>query len=411
MELRESRKRPPEPLPEPLRAAELGTFTHDSVVRRLPDIGRQTIVDNDFEAAANQALEQLIEEIPAGAIRPLMDSEAPDSAEWNGYIARYEGQNWLETPWFFVETYFYRRVLEATGYFRPGAAHFGQDPFRQKKEEGLAFGRKEIEELSAWIDVLFQVERLGPEAVLPKLLAVALWGNQADLSLWPAGENEGPQHEDQAGEGKHLLVDDSALVGAYLGAIQDGRVDMVLDNAGFELFCDLCLTDFLLYSGRAGLVKWHLKMHPTFVSDATIGDVRRTLAWLVGSDFLLLAEMGRRLEAYLKQGMWQLVDHPFWTSPLPMWEMTADLYADLGKSDLIVMKGDANYRRLLGDRHWDFIRPFAEVVNYAPAPLLALRTLKSEVAVGITAEKIAAAEKADAKWMTDGKWGIIQAVI
>jgi hypothetical protein len=47
------------------------------------------------------------------------------------------------------------------------------------------------------------------------------------------------------------------------------------------------------------------------------------------------------------------------------------------------VKGDANYRRLIGDALWPHDTPFAHVLSYFAAPLLALRTLKSEVCVGL----------------------------
>jgi uncharacterized protein with ATP-grasp and redox domains len=400
----------PLPIPEPLRAAEIGTFTHYSVVKRLPNIGRQIITDNDFSPATNAALETLIDEIPEGPIRLITDIEAPDSAVWNTYIKAYQEQNWLDPPWFSVETYFYRRVIEATSYYIVGHPHFQQDPFAGKKEDGLKLGRKQIHEVIKWIDELFTVKRVSPQQALHRMLAVALWGNQADLSLWPAGEGNQPQHNDENQAQAHLLADDSAQVVSYLKDVKEGRVDMVLDNAGFELIGDLCLTDFLLYSGYAKVVYWHLKIHPTFVSDATIQDVHKTVDWLLADSVPILKDIGRRLKIYLEKGWWQLVDHPFWTSPLPMWEMTAELQSELAFSDLIITKGDANYRRLLGDRHWPFTSPFSGIVSYAPAPLLALRTLKSEVAAGLTAETIKATTDKDPEWLTDGRWGLMQFV-
>lgn len=403
-------KRPSAPIPEPLRANETGTFTHHSVVDRLPDIGRQTISDNTFTAAANAALESLINEIPNGPIRPLTDAAAPDSADWAAYIAPYEGYNWLDIPWFFAETYFYRRILEATGYFIPQHPHYGLDPFAGQKREGLELNRKKIRDLVEWIDALFAVERVKPDIGLYRLLAVALWGNQADLSLWPAGRGEQPQHANADEERAHILADDSALVVAALNERRSGQVDVILDNAGFELISDLCLTDCLLFSGLAATVRWHLKTHPTFVSDATISDVHQTINWLMNSSLPILFDMGRRLQAYLDWDRWRLVEHPFWTSPRPMWQMTADLNQQLSQADFIITKGDANYRRLLGDRHWPFTTPFREIVTYMPAPLLALRTLKSEVAAGLTAEKIRRAQEEDPDWLTSGRWGLIQLV-
>ena len=58
-----------------------------------------------------------------------------------------------------------------------------------------------------------------------------------------------------------------------------------------------------------------------------------------------------------------------------MWEMPLELHRQLSTSYLVLSKGDANYRRLLGDRHWDFTTPFAQAVGSVPAPLLALRTI------------------------------------
>ncbi len=403
-----SPKRPSLLLPKPLRAAELDTFTHHSVVVRLPEIGRRIMADNRFSAATNAALERLIDEIGSGVVRPLTDTDAPDTADWASYIAPFEGQNWLDIPWFFAETYFYRRVVEASGYFIPDHPHFGADPFAHEKEEGLEFGRHQIQGMIKGFDELFTVERAGPRDGLERLLAVALWGNQADLSLWPASQGEGPQHSDREGAATHILADDSAEVAAYLMAQKGRQVDVVLDNAGFELIADLCLTDFLLFSGTAETVRWHLKSHPTFVSDATIGDVRETVAWLLEEKQPASADIGHRLDAYLRRGRWQLVDHPFWTSPLPMWQMPDGLYEAFGRSDFIITKGDANYRRLLGDRHWPFTTPFGEIVSYAPAPLLALRTLKSEVAAGLTAEQVEALDKKDPEWLINGRWGLIQ---
>ncbi len=59
-------------------------------------------------------------------------------------------------------------------------------------------------------------------------------------------------------------------------------VDVILDNAGFELVADLCLAMFLLDSGLASKVRLHCKRHPWFVSDTTRSDITRTLKHLSG---------------------------------------------------------------------------------------------------------------------------------
>ncbi len=122
------------PVPEPLRGRETGTFTHDSVVIRMPEIGRQMLRDNDFPPAVAAEIEALLEQIPAGQIRPLADKGAPDAEEWAGYVAPYIGQDWLQVPWFFAETYFYRRILEATGYFVPVAGRNLRDRASHRRQ-------------------------------------------------------------------------------------------------------------------------------------------------------------------------------------------------------------------------------------------------------------------------------------
>ena len=58
-----------------------------------------------------------------------------------------------------------------------------------------------------------------------------------------------------------------------------GDVHIVLDNTGSELALDLLLVDALLSFGFAR-VTLHVKMHPTFVSDATAADVHTLFAAL-----------------------------------------------------------------------------------------------------------------------------------
>jgi hypothetical protein len=63
---------------------------------------------------------------------------------------------------------------------------------------------------------------------------------------------------------------------------QCAPLHLVVDNAGFELVCDLALADAIVCGTRAGsdssaTVTLHVKAHPTFVSDAMVGRCRMTL--------------------------------------------------------------------------------------------------------------------------------------
>lgn len=404
-------RRPPLPLPPPLRGAEVGSFAHQTVVERLPRIARRVLEENSYSAAVTARIQTLIGEIPEADVRLLRDTTAPDTAEWSNYVVPHLDRNWLQVPWFFAETYFYRRILEATGYFYVGPDE-RIDPFAPHKRQSMEASREAVGRLCHRLQA--RREEGWGERALERLLEVALWGNQGDLSMWPDGAAEQPERPDEADARAYVLVDDSAVVGPFLAratdrAGSDGlRVDVLMDNAGFELVSDLALVDYLLDSGRATGVRLHLKPHPLFVSDATVDDLQETVASLTVADEDAVSAFGRRLQSYLDEGRVQLQQDYFWTSPLPAWEMPADLRQSLAASHLVISKGDANYRRLLGDRHWAFTTPFARIVSYFPVPLLVLRTLKSELAVGLPAARVAQLNGEHPEWTTSGRWGMIQ---
>jgi hypothetical protein len=172
---------------------------------------------------------------------------------------------------------------------------------------------------------------------------------------------------------------------------------------------DLALVDHLL--GVVGLprVDLHVKSHPFFVSDTIAADVDIARRALADSRNPLTVALGDRLERQRAAGKLRVSSHPFYTSSLHYPQLPDDLRADLATSELVILKGDANYRRLCSDSRWPPETPFAEVVSYFPAPLVALRTLKAEVVVGLPpgmAERLAAE---DSRWLVNGRRGLIQA--
>ncbi len=394
------------PLPPPLVGAEVGSFTEYTVTQRMPAIARRVIAENSFTSTVNDSLEQLASALPSGYILPLVDDTGADFNNWNEYLHPLLGQRWVDIPWFVAETYFYRLILNITGYFAPGESQ-GVDPFALQKLQGLETGFDAIatlcHQVNSWLD------NSESEGALLGLLYFALWGNRVDLSLWSAFETDRTQFDIQTQQA-HILVNDAASVVDLISKNQQGRFDIVVDNAGFELVCDLCLVDFLLGSGLAKQIKLHLKPHPTFVSDAMIQDVHQTIEFFAKSNNWDVTFFANRLQEYLELGKLVLSSDSFWTSPLAFWEMPDVIRNDLAASNLTIIKGDANYRRLLGDRHWDYTTNINDIISYFPAPLLALRTLKSEVAAGIKSEIIEKVAPSDTNWLTNGQWGVIQLV-
>jgi hypothetical protein len=420
-------------LPQPLRAAESPSFTNYSVVVRLVDIARRTLAENAFPLDTVKRIQALMSEIPNGKIRPLDTPLAPDNAAWAEYIRPYEGMNWLQAPWFFVEEYFYRRILEATGYYAPGDWE-GRDPYTHQKQLGLETTREDIRVLGEQLDYALRLPTGADRESLARLFLVDLWGNQKDLSMFPVrpsvpavsmqapssgkpdgksnGNNGAPQDKMDAARA-NVLVDDTPAALTLLETLQSQgnqrpqglRVDILLDNAGYELVADLVLADFLLERGFASQIVLHAKTYPVFVSDAIARDVNNTIDFLAFSEHQVVQSLAIRLRGCLLHDRLKLRYHPFWTSPLPLWQMPADLADDLAGTRLLISKGDANYRRLLGDLHWSLDLPFDQVVTGYPFGLLSLRTLKSEIAIGISEETV---PTTDLEWMIDGRWGLIQ---
>jgi len=395
-------------LPEPLRGSEIGTFAHHSIVVRLPEIARRTLAENEFSPETIRQMEELIAEIPGGSIRELVDHSAPDANIWETYLRPYLGNGWLDVPWFFAEAYFYRRILEATGYFLPGWGYH-RDPFRFQKNMGLQVSEKYIrnlaKSLSAWND-----RKHDTRATMIDMLVTALWSNQADLSLWPADQEGSPSHVNREQAQRYLLLDDSArLIDYWISpARQHFRLDILADNAGIELICDLGLVDYLVSHQLVKQVHLHLKAHPTFVSDALPADIHQSLDFLAAIQSDPVQRLAVRLRSYIETGQLVLLSDFFWNSPLAMWNMPEALMSDFQRSTLVISKGDANYRRLLGDLHWPYQHPFEKILAYFPAPLVALRTAKSEVVVGLPLQSIERLQKIDPDWMVNGRWGMIQ---
>lgn len=213
----------------------------------------------------------------------------------------------------------------------------------------------------------------------------------------------------QAGKA-FLLSDDSKQLSEYVNSLPSlSRFDLIVDNAGFELFCDLCLADYLVKSRRAGVVHIHLKGHPTFVSDALSKDVLNTIEFLRHrSNSNGMSRLGERWASYIESEQWKLLDDLFWAQPTPFWKTPDRLKQDLEHSSLVVIKGDANYRRLLGDCSWPYDMPFGDITCYFPAPLCALRALKAEIGCGMDRNKFLPLSHKESDWLVSGRYGVLQ---
>lgn len=383
-------------VPPPLWTGTPGSFARRIIEQRKHAIIADLIAGAALAPGCDLELRRLGDEIRRGRFSdPWAGGGGPrllpgERRAWRRALQPLLGAPWLDLPWYPAEACFYLRVLAAAGYYAASAAGYGRDPFAAVKAAEL---RRSGPQLAAAL----------AGAPLPVLLRAALWGNRVDLSNYEIDRGDAAAVVAAAAAGE-LVIDHAAAAASRLGAAR--RLDVVTDNAGAELTCDLLLVDHLL-AGRARQVRLHVKDAPFFVSDATAADVHATLN-LLRAQPEPAAALGRRLDQALAEGRLRLQPHWFWNGPCHYPELPADLAGALAEADLVVFKGDVNYRRLLSDRCWPHHADTAAIVAYLPAPALILRTLKSEIVTGLAPGQAAALAQRDPHWLINGRRGLIQ---
>lgn len=293
------------------------------------------------------------------------------------------------------------------------------------------------------------------KALFTEMCEICLWGNATDLSLLTNLSYEDIQKlqgsaSRKANEEK-ILVNDfpsafACLKKAQASGLSERRVDIVLDNAGFELFVDLVLTGYLLQSGLATHVVLHPKNIPWFVSDVIPKDFsdllnvlqnakgfyetpseddkanNRTPQPLSSSDEENLTALFQNWSELYADGKIILRPNAFWTEGGSYWRMphtAPSLFSDLKESELVIFKGDLNYRKLTGDVMWDPTTPFTKAIGpLGPGSgihVLAMRTCKADVVVGLPEgrdEELKGMEGGGGdsgarKWAWSGKWAVV----
>ncbi|MEU4892789.1 damage-control phosphatase ARMT1 family protein [Streptomyces sp. NPDC044780] len=379
-----------------IRGDEPGSFARSVLAERHPALIEKVRDAFPYGPEQHRALDALRDNSAEGTIPPLAPT-AYDHDRWAVWGREHFGRSWFDVPFLWAESYFYRRLLEAVGYFADGPWR-GIDPFRPFKQAELHTPQAEAE-LAALDDVLRRPA--GEQAQV--LVHGSLWGNRADLGfrLSAAGA------EATGADPPPLVADDAEALWSLLPVGSPATLCVVADNAGRELLPDLVLIDHVLHHGRAERVVLQVKPYPYYVSDATTEDVVDCLRRLAGAKGAA-AGVGGRLWAALGDGRLTVRAHDFFRAPLPYQEMPGDLRREFAGATLTVLKGDLNYRRLVGDRMWPPTTSFADRTGYFPGPVAALRTLKSDVIVGLDEPTVAALDAREDRWRTSGAHALIQ---
>lgn len=223
-----------------------GSFARSVLAERHPALIEKVRAAFPYGPAQHRALDALLRNTAEGVIEPLGEG-AHDRERWDAWGSEWFGVSWFDAPFLWAESYFYRQLLDAVGYFSQGPWR-GVDPFQPFKRAELDSPETDAE-LGA-VDWLASVSLAEQER---GLLLGSLWGNRADLGFRVTADGAEPGADTQ------LVADDSEAFWAALPRGGGATLSLVADNAGRELLADLLLVDHLLAHGRVARVTVQLK--------------------------------------------------------------------------------------------------------------------------------------------------------
>ncbi|XP_015908095.2 damage-control phosphatase ARMT1 isoform X1 [Parasteatoda tepidariorum] len=418
-----------------------GSYAYKTIKDRLPIILVQVIdslcrnkekITESYGEGGSEDMKNVIgrlsclqnEMVTNKPIIPLCD-EFEDTQLWNEFLKKEEQlydftPAWFDSSWLYAECYFYRRIKQS---FLLSSLLKDYDPFQEQKKDSFFSTMDAVIFLCSALDkTRNELKNCNNETekfdLFRTYLEVSLWGNKWDLSL-TAGkintEQSNPLTELKELRAK-ILVNDTENAYQILNDAKKHKenviVDFVLDNAGFELFGDLCFIHFLLDSGLVDQINVYPKTIPWFVSDTLVKDIHWLLEYLSQSHNENLVRFSQETSSRTKSGVINIIEHKFWTLPYDYSEMESvdpQLYQKLSESDLVIFKGDLNYRKLAGDRQWDETVTFKQALNgFLPTSVLALRAIKADVVVGLKSGTDEELSQISENWKFSGDYALVQ---
>lgn len=316
-------------------------------------------------------------------------------------------------PFFEAEVLFYHALLAQKEYFSNK-----NDFFASGKKFSIINGNEDfIHHLKSLFSKKDREKEFGKDdekKYFKKSLLYCLSANTSDLSQLNSKDRFDFKANDIT-----VLCDDSESVYEFLKTLgtekeKHRRFGIICDNCGKELFSDLFLAYYFLHLKFADEVVFHVKKYPFFVSDATENDFGFLLQSILTKDKDI-----EECSDYLNSGKIKVETSDFWTSPKTFNELKeadSDLYKELTKSSLIIVKGDLNYRRLVEDKNWNYDEPFIKLTEnvFGNVPILAPRVIKSDVLVGVSSAMYHLAKSTESvnssienSFKVNGKWAVI----
>ncbi|KAH8238692.1 hypothetical protein KR038_001839 [Drosophila bunnanda] len=351
------------------------------------------------------SLDVLREDMVANKEFEIFRVKTPDTESWNEFLnALPDDKNqWFSALWLHADCYMYRRIWSI---FQRSETLVDYDYFGEQK---MLAAKQATQPMKSILESTKDLKR-SKENFL-RLLRLSLWGTR---NVWMSG---GGLNDMLAEFESNLLADQSAAVWRDLRRAYDPvYVDIVTDNAGFELFTDLVLGDYIIRSRLAQRVRFHVKAIPWFIMDATHNDFQWLLDFFRTHEHPELQAFASKIHKHLLDRSFILCDKSyFWTSGYDfshMKEVQPCLYVYLSEASLVIFKGDLNYRKLLGDINYSSTDCFSECLRgFHPTSVCALRTIKTDLYCGLTVCQVEWLNEDEPDWMETGEKAVIQVAV
>ena len=307
------------------------------------------------------------------------------------YAGMKTGDFYHAAPFILLEHYFYFDILRGLG--------LKKDPYRGSKDRALVDYREGFSHLVAGYDRRFvglgRIKHGDKIELIRSNIYGCTSGNTTDLSQ-DVSIRQLVRPE--------MLRDHTDRFLEYIVKNPLSKMDILVDNSGVELLTDVILSMNLIDCGYARTVYLRTKVLPVYVSDTVVSEYGDDVRLVADEIRKYSPEMYDRLSGYLREGRIVVKPDLFWNMPNDFKNFHHLFRRIIGKSDLVIVKGDLNFRRLVEDKKWDDGLKWSEAISYFSYPVLSLRTIKSSCLVDVSEnekEKIGITDK------TNGIYGTI----
>lgn len=382
----------------------------------LPEVKPAPYMNNDADSFASDTLQNRFCEI--------WNTEFPELS-WNSFIQKHKVSEFIKRTreplttelekfssktleeYFnsaeFLKSEFFLYLLMNEEWIKTGKNQ--EDLFSIKKEKD--WENKEEILKNGLEQMIFQTSSLKKEKVNDYLHYMTS-GNAHDLSQeknYTPADKINYLHDDRK---KDVIFD-------FLNKRKYTRFDILSDNAGVELFYDCLFAWYLLQTNTVEKIFIHVKPWPMFVSDATKNDFE-TLKEIIKKQnetiYTMLTQYEQKDDNSNKNGEGRLIiqsdEEAFYMPEFEDCQFIKKIIQD--GCELLIVKGDLNYRRLVGDLKWENTQPIKPIIApFITCRCLCLRCIKSDVLLGLTKEEAAEANSIPRHELTkEGKFATIQ---